>query len=136
MIGKESPLRRLPAALDRKQALYFDGMRHAVEIANLAYLRLTATLARLAQQEELQDDDAMTSAFADSWSFVDAAHRFYCLYRRVPGFEDLCGPPTRDAAAGKALFAVVTLVRNVGRQSVGKRRDSCAPYLIDSSCRG
>lgn len=113
MLGKESPLRRLPAALDRKQALYFDGMRHAIEIADLAYLRLAATLNWLAREEALQHDDAMTSAFADSWTFVDAEHRFYSLYRRVPGFEDLCGPPTRDAAAVKALFAVVTLMRNV-----------------------
>lgn len=122
MIGKDSPLRRLPAALDQRQALYFDGMRHAVEIADLAYLRLVATLAVIAQREELHDDRAMTSAFADSWTFVDAMHRFRGLYNLVPGFEELCGPPTRGAAAWRQLLADVTDVRNVA-DHIGQRVD-------------
>lgn len=123
MIGKDSPLRQLPASLDQKQALYFDGMRHAIEIADLAYRRLVTTLATIAQSVELEVDGAsMTSAFADSWTFVDAMHRFRGLWNLMPGFEDLCGPPTRGAIAWRQMLADVTDVRNVA-DHIGTRVD-------------
>jgi hypothetical protein len=122
MIGIESPLRRLPAALDQKQALYFDGMRHAVEIADLAYLRLVTTLAEMASRGELKGVGLMTSAFADSWTFVDALHRFQGLLNCIPGFEDLCGPPLQDAVAWRHLMADLTELRNVA-DHIGTRVD-------------
>ena len=37
MLSDDSPLRRVPAVLEQKQALFIDGIRHAVEIMELAY---------------------------------------------------------------------------------------------------
>lgn len=87
MISRDSRLRRLPAALDRKQALFLDGIRHAGEIAGLAYPRLQATLTRIATQDLAPDaaDQLYTSAFLDAWSLVDVIDRFRALWVLLPG---------------------------------------------------
>lgn len=87
MISRNSRLRRLPAALDRKQALFLDGIRHAGEIAGLAYPRLQATLARIATQDLSPEvaDQLYTSAFLDAWALVDVIDRFRALWVLLPG---------------------------------------------------
>lgn len=86
MIGQESPFRRLPHELDRRQTLFLDGMRHAVEIADLAHRRLVASLTELATPRQ---DSPLTERFAmvflDAWAVVDAIDRFRQLLRRMPG---------------------------------------------------
>ena len=95
MVSSTSILRRLPPQLDRKQSLFFDGIRHAVEIAQFAYRRLEGTLTDLAMHQpagELQPDLA-TSAFLDAWAFVDAVDRFRCLLKLMPRRQVLPPPP-------------------------------------------
>ena len=48
MLNKDSILRQVPVAINPKQALFIDGIRHAVEIIDLAYGRLRDTLTRTA----------------------------------------------------------------------------------------
>ena len=65
IIRTDSVLRQLPVGLDRKQALFLDGIRHAAEIMSLAYSRLTTTLTRIAQSDPDRPDlsSDITSSF-------------------------------------------------------------------------
>ncbi len=104
MIAKDSVLKHLPAALDRKQALYFDGIRHCGEIAGLAYSRLKQTLTQIAfeENEPGSNNFLFTSAFLDAWSLVDVIDRFRALWISLPNSELV--PP----AAGSRSFAEVS----------------------------
>lgn len=78
MISGESSLLRLPANLDRKQALFLDGLRHAADIATLAYERLRQTLTKIAR-EKIEPGllrPLQTEAFVDAWALVDSIDRF------------------------------------------------------------
>lgn len=89
IIGEDSPLRRLPAALDRKQVLFLDGIRYSVNMADLAYSRLQQTLYRLAMSQQDYDgfDLDVLSAVQDAWSIVDSLHRLRGLLRQTPRFK-------------------------------------------------
>ncbi len=95
MISKDSVLRHLPPHLDRKQALFIDGIRHAGEIAGLAYMRLQHTLARIAtrQYEGEEESQLTTSAFLDAWALVDVIDRFRTLWKLLPNASHST-PPT------------------------------------------
>jgi len=90
MIEDNSILRRLPPSLDRKQALYFDGIRHCAEIADLAYSRLKDTLTLIAGDDGIKQPDnqhLFTSAFLDAWSLVDVIDRFRSLWTSLPNIK-------------------------------------------------
>jgi hypothetical protein len=86
MISRDSVLRHLPASLDRRQALFLDGIRHAGEIAGLAYQRLRDTLTQIAlnEHELAAADHLYTSAFLDAWALVDVIDRFRALWTLLP----------------------------------------------------
>lgn len=87
MIKPDSVLRRLPQGLDPRQAIYFDGIRHAVEIAELSYRRLQRTLTEIAlTTSETSKRESYTSAFLDAWAFVDAVDRFRSLWASMSKF--------------------------------------------------
>ena len=86
MISRESILRRLSPNMDRRQALFLDGIRHTGEIAGLAHRRLTQTLTQIATTDP-QDEEAdllYTAAFLDAWALVDVIDRFRTLWRLLP----------------------------------------------------
>ena len=89
MISRESILRRLPSELNPKQSLFFDGIRHAGEIASLAHARLSETLTRIATQnpEENKFKHLFTDAFLNAWTLVDSIHRFRMLWKSLPGSD-------------------------------------------------
>jgi hypothetical protein len=67
IIDDGSPFMQLPAALNRKQALFLDGIRYSVEMATLAHARLRRTLLNHTQRTvegEPGDKQAETSAFS------------------------------------------------------------------------
>src|SRR6266487_2598090 len=86
LVHDDSPLRRLQVRLERKQLLFFDGIRHAIEIADLAYERLRDTLSPIT----LNDQNApfpklrATGAFLDSWVIIDAVDRLRGLLQLMP----------------------------------------------------
>lgn len=86
MISHDSPLKKLSARSDRKQALFIDGIRHAAEIASLAYLRLRETLTQIALTDIPENDISKysTAAYLDAWAFVDATDRFRTLWKQMP----------------------------------------------------
>ncbi|WP_432745945.1 hypothetical protein ABXJ76_08300 [Methylobacter sp. G7] len=89
MLNEDSILRRVPAAINPKQALFIDGIRHAVEIIDLAYGRLRDTLTRAALQPPSSSEvpDMSSQAFLDAWAMVDAIDRFRMLYLQMPGIS-------------------------------------------------
>ena len=94
LVSPHSVLRRLPPQLDRKQALFLDGLRHAAEIASLAYTRLMGTLTEIAVCEGDGTQPHITRAYLDAWAFVDSVDRFRTLLFLLPGATPVPGEPT------------------------------------------
>jgi len=87
IIGKDSPLNRLPSNLDRRQTLFFDGIRYSLEMADTAYERLVRTLLSLVPGDKSSQnrlDQTVTSAMLDAWSLIDSVHRLRVLLKRTP----------------------------------------------------
>jgi hypothetical protein len=122
MISNDSILRRLPPALDRKQALYFDGIRHCGEIAGLAYSRLKKTLTKIAvkENESGSNNSLFTSAFLDAWSLVDVIDRFRSLWISLPNSSPL--PPTSGSRSFAEISQSIRDLRNVA-DHIAQRAD-------------
>jgi hypothetical protein len=88
IIGNDSPLRKIPTALNRRQVLFLEGIRFTVEMADLAYHRLQLTLPLLSNHQHLGSEASpMVSAMLDAWSIIDALHRLRDLIQGAPGFK-------------------------------------------------
>lgn len=89
LLGRDSVLRQIPVNLPPKQALFLDGIRHAVEIMDVAYCRLSDSLTHFALHPPVSEEfaDRSAHAFLDAWSFVDAVDRFRMLYTQMPGIK-------------------------------------------------
>jgi hypothetical protein len=86
IVGPDSVLRRIPMAMARQQALFIEGIRFSIEMADLANTRLQGTLPLLSRMVDLgAGERATVSAMADSWSIVDSLHRLRGLMRQMPG---------------------------------------------------
>ena len=86
LVPDDSPIRRLPDDFSREQALIFDGIRYAAEMADIAYWRLFDLL----EQMSFLPNDQLTTrqiavAMLDVWSIVDSVNRLRDLLREVPG---------------------------------------------------
>jgi len=114
MIGPDSILRRLPSQLNRKQVLFFDGIRHAVEMIDLAHLRLQDTLTQIAlsQNDTPPNQNAeFTWAFLDAWVIVDAIDRLRSLFHSMPNTKKENPPP--PAKSFNELCQPIRDLRNV-----------------------
>jgi hypothetical protein len=113
MLSKDSILRRIPAAIEPKQALFIDGIRHAVEIIDLAYLRLSGTLTQIALEPPTSTDlsKVVPAAFLDAWAIVDAVDRFRMLYQQMPGIT--FSPPEAGVQTLKEVTQPFRDLRNV-----------------------
>lgn len=89
LLGRDSVLRQIPINVDTKQALFLDGIRHAVEIMDVAYRRLRDALTHMALYPPASSELPNISAYAflDAWSFVDAIDRFRMMYTQMPGIK-------------------------------------------------
>jgi hypothetical protein len=89
LLGRESPLRRIPANLEPKQALFLDGIRHTVEFLDITYGRLREVLTRLANNPPASCEipDRFAHILLDAWTFVYAVSRFRTLYLQLPGIK-------------------------------------------------
>lgn len=113
MLSENSILRRIPVVIEPKTAMFIDGIRHAVEIIELAYGRLNAALTELAmnppESEELRS--VSTAAFLDAWAMVDSIDRFRMLYQQMPGIS--FGAPTPGIFSLQEACEPFRLLRNV-----------------------
>ncbi len=89
LLGRDSVLRRIPVNVAPKQALFLDGIRHAVEILDVTYGRLRDALTHLALNPPVQNElpDVFAHIFLDAWGFVDAIDRFRMMYSQMPGIK-------------------------------------------------
>lgn len=78
ILGRDSILKKIPANVSAKQAVFLDGIRHAAEIMDIAYGRLQETLTQLALHPPTATElpDISAHVFLDAWSFIDAVDRF------------------------------------------------------------
>lgn len=89
LLGRDSVLRRIPVNVAPKQALFLDGIRHAVEILDVTYGRLRDALTHLALKPPASNEipDVFAHVFIDAWGFVDAVDRFRMMYTQMPGIK-------------------------------------------------
>lgn len=89
MLSDDSILRRIPVTIEPKQALFIDGIRHAVEMIDLAYSRLRENLSNLALNPPKSGTlpKLVPYVFLDAWAMVDAIDRFRMLYSQMPGIS-------------------------------------------------
>lgn len=113
MLSDDSILRRVPVTLEPKQALFVDGIRHAVEIMELAYGRLKKTLTSIALDPPTSAalPKVGPHAFLDAWAMVDAVDRFRMLYQQMPGIK--FGPPGPGVEPLKTVTQPFRSLRNV-----------------------
>ena len=89
IIGNDSPFRRIPTQTNRKQMLFFDGIRYSVEMADLAHNRLRETLYEIAQSPTVPEPNShdFAPAVLDAWSIIDLVHRLRGLLEQAPGVK-------------------------------------------------
>src|SRR4051794_19716050 len=112
LVPEDSPLRRLPAALDERQRLFIDGMRYAIDSAGIAFDGLRAALVELSGENPASHSHERAVMYA--WSMVDSVNRLRVLtdqfpklkkrdpkaqssLRRMAPYEDLRNPIQRLA---------------------------------------
>lgn len=88
LIPDDSPLRRLNGNFSRKQALLFDGIRYAAEMADIAYWRMFDLLQEMSS---LPTGELTTRQIAtvmlDVWSIVDSVNRLRHLLEEAKGVD-------------------------------------------------
>jgi len=88
IIKEDSPIRRLPHSLDPKQMLFLNAIQYSVEMADLAFHRLTANLQSITTENPSSRPHInFLAAVQDAWSIVDSLYRLRCLLRQMPGFK-------------------------------------------------
>lgn len=87
ILRPDSPLRKIPVALERKQAFFLEGIRVSLEIIEQAHSRLQDTLLALTNgllREEQSQSVVLTSAISDAWLVIDSFHRLADLAEHIP----------------------------------------------------
>ena len=98
IIATESPFRRMPVDMPRRQILYLDAIRLSAEIAGVAFDRLHNLLTGITDDRhdlltgvaEHQDGplaDKAVPAILDAYSIIDSVHRFRELLQVTPGLK-------------------------------------------------
>jgi hypothetical protein len=112
--------------LNRKQALFFDGLRHAAEIAEFSYRRLQETLATIATESYETSERApmFTSAFVDAWAIVDSIDRFRALWQLLP----IPGQPSRHEVVEGSFLEKSQSIRDL--RNVADHLAQRADYVV------
>ena len=88
MFSPKSPFLNFPSNLDRRQAFYLDGIRHAAEIIDLSFSRLSDNLTALVRDvSESKRPNGYAIYYLDAWAFVDAVDRFIALWKLQPNAD-------------------------------------------------
>lgn len=89
LISKESPLKRIPYSLERKQALFIDGIRFTIEMVDASHRHLVWMLEKIATDKSYRDKYPMAEPFSEVWSIVDSVYRLRSLIRQLPGIKQI-----------------------------------------------
>jgi hypothetical protein len=89
VLADDSPLRRLPASLHRKQVLFLDGISLSIDMASIAYQQLYALLLEYSQATGEQQRNRVRDAMIvmNAWSIVDSVNRLRVLAMGTPGLK-------------------------------------------------
>lgn len=89
MLSDDSIIRKVPCRVNPKQALFIDGIRHAIEMIDLSYSRLRDNLTAIALDppQSIELSKKVPYLFLDAWAMVDAIDRFRMLYQQMPGIN-------------------------------------------------
>jgi hypothetical protein len=68
--------------------MILDGIRYAVEIAQVAYSRLFDTLMSWDRAKPQGSQTAFAASIADAWAIIDSIHRFHDLVENLPGLPN------------------------------------------------
>lgn len=122
LVPEDSPLRRLPSALNSRQRLYLDGIRYSLEMIDIAYERLREMLLRLTMLEDEMPPPPgeFATALLDAWSVVDSSLRLHNLLTQLPGFRK--SQPETQLIIGK--LAATEQLRHGVQHLDGELRDS------------
>ena len=85
----DSPLRAVPRLLNERQSMFVDGIRYAIEMADIAYVRLANSLLQysVGVEAEAPAKPSHAALFLDAWSIVDSVHRLRELVQQMPGVK-------------------------------------------------
>ena len=88
LFSDDSPLRRLPNALHRRQALALDGISFSVDMTLLSYRHLRAALwAQSKSAGQPTYRAVVLQAVTNAWAIVDNVHRLGVLVHKLPGLK-------------------------------------------------
>jgi hypothetical protein len=88
LLSNDSPLRRLPTALHRRQQLALDGISMSADMTALSYQQLQAALWLHSKAiDQTTSRLAAVHAVTNAWAIIDAAHRVRVLVRKLPGLK-------------------------------------------------
>jgi len=86
----ESPFLNIPTNTNLRQAFFLDGIRHAFEIADYAFSRLTSNLRELVRHHsDLVRPNGYAKYFLDAWAFVDSVDRLLALWKLQPNADTI-----------------------------------------------
>lgn len=108
LVPNESPLKNLPSILDKRQALLFDGLAHAVDIVGIAYSRLRSTLHEIGEVGRAEPEPT-AAVYLDAWSCIDSIDRFRSLLKGYKGG----GIIPKDDPAFRAFLTSIEPVRQL-----------------------
>lgn len=108
LLANESPLKNLPSILDKRQALLFDGLAHAVDMVGMAYSRLRSTLHEIGNLRRAEPEPT-AAVYLDAWSCVDSLDRFRSLLKGYKGG----GIIPKDDPAFEAFLTSIEPVRKL-----------------------
>lgn len=93
MFNIDSPLLNIPATLEKRQAIFLDGLRQHAQIATYAYTRLCKSLSELSFEHpsNTKNYQDFTHIFLDVWAFVESADRFRQLWHLQPASDTIAG---------------------------------------------
>lgn len=125
ILASDSPLRNIPAALYKNQAIFIDGIRQNAQIAIYAYNRLCQSLTTLAHQKlsNKDIDHDFTHVFLDIWTCVEALDRFRQLWQAQPAADTI--PQGYNSAALNVKLQPIRKLRNISSH-IAQRIDHIA----------
>lgn len=114
LIGRDSSLRRIPVTVSPKQAVFLDGIRHAIEVMDIGFHRLRNELTKVALEPPNTAELPMIGAslFLDAWAVVDAIDRFRQFYTGFPGMRHV--NTTENIQPLREALQTFRDLRNVG----------------------
>ncbi len=88
MLSADSPLRRLPVDLPRRQVMFTDVLRLSAEMAALSFRHLEELLKELVVEERRDGIKGVAAeAIVHAYGVVDASNRFRQVLRSFPGLR-------------------------------------------------